>query len=145
MSDRTARLVHWLADGRSAALVAPALRAATGPGARAALERARAAGELADEIDLERARRIVRRLSDDREFRRSMSVAAGRVQQAVEGSSPRRGRRVLVVLGVLAAVAVAAAAFLRRAPAPGGATAHGHRAPDGAGATPYVGASHDAP
>ena len=117
MNDQTARLVHWLADGRSAAIVAPALRAATAPGARSARDRARAAGALVEEIDVARARRIVQRLGQDPEFRRSLTVAAGRVRSAVDRSSKRRrGGRVLLAVALVVAAAGAVAAFLRSSP-----------------------------
>ncbi|MCC6830865.1 MAG: hypothetical protein IT200_05925 [Thermoleophilia bacterium] len=118
MNDQTARLVHWLSDGRSAALVAPAVKAATSPAARGVVNRARS-GDLLDEIDVERARRIIQRLGDDAEFRRSMGVAAGRVRTAVERSDRRRrGGRVLLVIALLAAAGAVAAAVLKRAAAP---------------------------
>lgn len=117
MNDQTARIVHWLADGRSAAIVAPALRAATAPGARSARDRARAAGHLVEEIDVDRARRIVQRLGQDPEFRRSLATAAGRVRTAVDRSSKRRrGGRVLLAVALVIAAAAAIAAFMRSAP-----------------------------
>lgn len=129
MNDQTARLVHWLSDGRSAALVAPAVKAATSPAARGVVTRARS-GDLLDDIDVERARRIVQRLGDDAEFRRSMAVAAGRVRAAVERSGRRRrGGRALLLLAVLAAAVAAGIAFMRRAP--GGGAAHGAGHADG--------------
>ncbi|MFN8123089.1 MAG: hypothetical protein U0237_11740 [Thermoleophilia bacterium] len=129
MNDQTARLVHWLSDGRSAALVAPAVKAATSPAARGVVNRARA-GDLLEEVDIERARRIVQRLGDDAEFRRSMGIAAGRVRAAVERSQRRRrGGRILLVIALLAAAGAAAAAFMKRSPAParGGASQDGVR------------------
>lgn len=117
MNDQTARIVHWLADGRSAAIVAPALRAATAPGARNARDRARAAGHLVEEIDVDRARRIVQRLGQDPEFRRSLTTAAGRVRTAVDRSSKRRrGGRVLLAIALVIAAAGAIAAFMRSSP-----------------------------
>lgn len=144
MNEQTARLVHWLSDGRSAALVAPAMKAATSPTARGVVNRARA-GDLLDEVDIDRARRIVQRLGDDPEFRRSMTVAAGRVRSAVERSHRRRrGGRILLVVALLAAAGAAAAAFLKRSPAPGSghASHNGGARPAGAPAVDAeVGAS----
>lgn len=117
MNDQTARLVHWLADGRSAAIVAPALRAATAPAARNARDRARTAGHLVEEIDVDRARRIVQRLGQDPEFRRSLTTAASRVRTAVDRSSERRrGGRALLAVALVIAAAGATAAFLRSSP-----------------------------
>ncbi|HWH14757.1 MAG TPA: hypothetical protein VNT51_08415 [Miltoncostaeaceae bacterium] len=107
MDDRTVRAAHWLASGRSSSLVAPAVRLATDPRARDAIDRVRNAGDILSDIDVQRLRDIAERLSDDRDFRRGVSLAASRVQAAAEES--RQRRRWWMWLGVLAALAGALA------------------------------------
>jgi hypothetical protein len=111
MDDRTARAVNWLADGRSAALVAPAIRLATNPGARDAVERVRGARDLVADLDVERMRRVATRLGEDREFRRGVQLAATRMQQAVEASSRPKRRFLMPLLVIGAAVAAVFAAM----------------------------------
>lgn len=109
MDDRTAEVVNWLSRGRTSALVAPALRAATAPGARRSMERARDMAAVAQQMDTERLRRIVDELRDDRAFRTGVAMAGGRVRDAVESTDPRRrGRRrmMMVLLAALAGVGV---------------------------------------
>jgi|GEM_PF-6472914 len=108
MDDRTVRAAHWLASGRSSSLVAPAVRLATDPRARDALDRVRHAGDILTDLDVQRLRDIAERLNDDRDFRRGVSLAASRVQVAAEQASKRR-RRWWMWLAVIAAVAGALA------------------------------------
>lgn len=102
MDDRTARAAHWLASGRSSNLVAPAVRIATDPRARDALDRVRNAGDILSDLDVQRLRDIAERLSDDRDFKRGLGLAASRVQAAAESS--KRRRRWWLWAAVIAAV-----------------------------------------
>ena len=104
MDDRTMRAAHWLASGRSSSLVAPAVRLATDPRARETLDRVRHAGDVVTDLDIGRLREIAERLSEDREFRRGVSLAASRVQVAAEQATHRR-RRWLTWAVLLATVA----------------------------------------
>ncbi len=140
MDDRTARAVHWLADGRSASLMAPAIRVATSPAARDAVNRLAArdmsrlqeARDALAGLDVDRMRVVAARLGDDPQFRRGLRLAASRVQDAVEHSRHPRRRILAPILMVGAAVAAVLVVLklMRR----GGAD--DHRAHDGVAYSP---------
>lgn len=138
MDDHTAELVNWLSRGRTSALVAPAVRAATTPGARRSAERARDMAATARQIDSERLRRIVEELRDDRDFRAGLALAGGSVRHAVEASgSGRRRRRGLMMLALAAVAGIAVMVWRRTGarapvdpmPSPNGAAPHQQTAP----------------
>lgn len=121
MNDNTAQLAHWLASGKSASAVAPAMRLATAPQAHRAMARARQARRSLGEIDLAGAQQAVERLSNDRKFRQSVAIAAGRVESAMNARRSHRRRSILFAIAA-GVVAAAIAGYLRRS------SQHGPRA-----------------
>lgn len=139
MDDYAAGAVNWLSKGRTSALVAPALRVATAPGARRQAERARELAEAARQLDADRLRRIAEILRDDREFRAGLMMAGGRLQRAMASSERRgRGRRALSLLALLAIVGGAVLAWRRLRPrTDASAPVNAEPAEAGAGQAPY--------
>jgi hypothetical protein len=112
MNDNTALVAHWLASGRSAAAVAPAMRLATAPQVHRAVSKARQIRDLLGEIDLEGAQQTVQRLSNDRAFRQAVATAAGRVESAM--NARRSHRRTILMALAAGVIAATAAGYLRR-------------------------------
>ena len=119
MRDRTAQIAHWMASGRTADLVAPAVRAATSPRGRETMAGARSAIDNARHVDPQAVRSAGERLARDPDLRKALLGAATAVRVAIDDANRRqhRGRRWvgrITLIGAGAAAAAVAVRLLRR-------------------------------
>jgi hypothetical protein len=115
MRDRTAQIAHWMASGRTADLVAPAMRAATSPRGRETIAGARSAIDSARHVDPQAVRAAGERLARDPDLRKALLGAAAAVRVAIDDANRRqhRGRRWLGRITLISAGAAAAAVAVR--------------------------------
>ncbi|MFN8109392.1 MAG: hypothetical protein U0Y82_06045 [Thermoleophilia bacterium] len=113
MNDSTAAAVNWLAQGRTASMVAPTVRAATAPQAHHAARRLRGVAGNLTNLDPAAAQRALVELSRDRRFRQAVNTAAHRIELAASQGRRSRRRRWFAILALVVGAAAVASRLMR--------------------------------